>query len=164
VRRAVALVAGVVLLVVLGGCATPTRTATARTSTTLAGPPPPLPQAVIDTVLDVAARSGDATTPLHARYAYGTRRQALRALGMGDVPPNQVDSDVFVVVADGRFAIPGAKVRKGAPEPKGSYLVAVIDPDEPADALDVAVAASAPPLTTVGQVTQTDLGSPAPPS
>jgi hypothetical protein len=163
-RRAVALLLAAAVLVVAGGCASPTVSSTARTSTTLAGPPPPLPQAVIDTVLDVAARSGDATTPLRGRYAYGTRRQALRALGMGDVPPNQVDSDVFVVVADGSFAIPDANVRKGAPTPKGSELIVVVDPDEPGNALDVAVAASPPDLTAVGQVSQTALGSPAPPS
>ena len=56
------------------------------------------------TVLDLVARAGgSANHPSSAHYAFGTRRQALAALHMGDLPPNQIDTKVFVVVADGTF-------------------------------------------------------------
>jgi hypothetical protein len=167
VRRTLLLTAAVGLLVLgLGACASPSSSSTAPTSTTFAGPPPALPQGVVDTVLDVAVRAGGDADHATAQYAYGTRRQILRALGMGDLPPHQVDSEVFVVVVNGRFALPDAKVRKGAPEPAGDHLVVVVDPDEPANPLDVGVTATNPPLARVGQVRETVLApaTPAPPS
>jgi hypothetical protein len=152
------------------GCASPKAAApTEPTSTTFAGPPPPLPQAVVDTVLDLVGRvGGSATHPSPAHYAFGTRRQALAALQMGDLPPHQVDTKVFVVSVDGVFALLHAKVAKGVPPPKGNHLTVIVDPDEPGSALDVAVSATAPPLDRVGQVAAVELrpapSSPAAPS
>jgi hypothetical protein len=171
VRRALA-IALVALVSVGAGCASPNGAPAEPTSTTFAGPPPPLPQAVIDTVLDLVARvGGSATHPSSAHYAFGTRRQALAALHMGDLPLNQIDTKVFVVVADGTFALLHAKVRKGVPPPKGDHLTVVVDPDEPGGALDVAVSAAVPRLDRVGQVASVELtpptsvpGSPAAPS
>ena len=160
-RRAVAV--GLLAVLCAGGCASPKGTASEPTSTTFAGPPPALPQAVVDTVLALVARVGGGATRAEARYAYGTRRQALHVLGMGDLPPNQVDTKVFVVVADGTFELPGAKVRKGAPTPKGDHLTVVVDPDEPGTALDVAVSATTPALDRVGQVAAVALSSPSAP-
>ena len=156
-RRLAALVVGLAASVAACASPGPSNTSTAPTSTTLFGPPPALPQSVIDTVLSTAAQAGDRTTPLRARYAYGTRRQALHGLSMGELPPNQVDTKVFVVVVDGSFSLPDAYVPKGAPEPKGRYLVVVVDPDEPDGALDVGVTPNAPPLDRVGQTLATDL-------
>jgi hypothetical protein len=162
VRRSLAV--GLVALAGLAAGCAGTRGAPAEpTSTTFAGPPPALPQAVVDTVLDLVTRVGGGATHTSARYAYGTRRQALRVLGMGDLPPNQVDSKVFVVVADGAFSLPDAKVRKGAPTPKGGHLTVLVDPDEPGNALDVAVSAAVPSLDRVGQVAAIELSSPTAP-
>jgi hypothetical protein len=156
VRRA--LVVGLLLIACLGpGCATPRGTSTEATSTTLAGPPPALPDGIAQAVGQLIGDYSGATSA-HARYAYGTRRQILHSLGMGDLPPNQVDTRVYVVEAEGSFILRGAKVPKGAPEPKGRYLITVWDPDAPASPLDLAVSEDRPALERAGQVTTLVLG------
>ena len=158
-RWAIAATLAVVVALAAGAaCSAGTGASIEPTSTTFAGRPPALPAATTDAVARLVAAYG--TGPVAAtRYAFGTYHQALRVLGLGDLPKSAPDTDVFVVTIDGSFALASAGTTKDTFSPKGRYLVAMFRQATPAEPLQVGVTDLAPPLDRVGQVAVVSVSS-----